>query len=166
MSTIKNIEEAFSGESQANRRYHAFAIQADKDGFPQIAKLFRAAAEAETIHALAHLKAMDGIQSTEENLKVAAEGERYEFQEMYPQFLTTAQQEGQKRAEINFKQAGAAEEVHYNLYKLALQAVQAGQDLESLSIYVCPVCGNIEIGTRSERCPICNAPADKYFEVK
>jgi rubrerythrin len=166
MSTQENIAEAFAGESQANRRYLAFAFQAEKDGYPQVARLFRAAAEAETIHAHAHLKAMDGIKSTEENLKTAVEGERYEYQEMYPQFLQAAQQEGQKRAETNFKLAGAAEQVHHDLYRQALESVQSGKDLDSLAIYVCPVCGHIHLGEPIERCPICNAASDRYFEVR
>ncbi len=166
MGTTENLQEAFAGESQANRRYLAFAQKADADGFPQVAKLFRAAADAETIHAHAHLRALDGIQSTEENLKAAVEGERYEYQEMYPGFLSTAQQEANKRAEIGFRNANAAEEVHYNLYKQALERVQAGQDLDAISVYVCPVCGNIEFGTRPERCSICNAMGEKFFEVQ
>ncbi len=166
MGTSENLQDAFAGESQANRRYLAFAKKADSDGFPQIAKLFRAAAEAETIHAHAHLRAMDGIKSTEENLKVAVEGERYEFQEMYPGFLGTAQQEGNKRAEIGFAHACEAEEVHHNFYKKALESVQNGSDLETISVYVCPVCGNIEFGTPPEKCAICNAPGEKFFEVQ
>ncbi len=166
MGTTENLQDAFAGESQANRRYLAFAQKADSDGFPQVAKLFRAAAEAETIHAHTHLRAMDGIKSTEENLKAAVEGERYEFQEMYPGFLDTAQQESSKRAAVGFKNACAAEEVHHNLYKQALEAVQAGKDLGSMSIYLCPVCGNLEFGEVPEKCPICNVPGAKFLEVK
>ncbi len=166
MSTNQNLREAFAGESQANRKYLAFATKADQDGFPQVAKLFRAAAEAETIHAHAHLRALDGIQSTLDNLKAAVEGERYEYQEMYPGFLSTAQGEANKRAEISFKNASAAEEVHYYLYQQALEAVQAGKDLDSLSIYLCPVCGNLEIGEAPEKCSICNLPGSKFIEIR
>ncbi|MGC9326319.1 MAG: rubrerythrin family protein [Candidatus Hinthialibacter sp.] len=166
MDTQKNLKEAFAGESQANRKYLAYAKKADSDGFPQVAKLFRAAAEAETIHAHAHLRAMDGIKSTLENLQDAVEGERYEYQEMYPEFLETSQKESEKRAEVGFKNALAAEEVHYNLYKQAMEAVKAGKDLSTMSIYLCPVCGNLEIGERPDKCFICNVSGDKFIEVK
>lgn len=166
MSTDKHLQDAFAGESQANRKYLAFSKKAEDDGFGQVAKLFRAAAEAETLHAHAHLRAMNGIQSTLDNLKAAVEGERYEYQEMYPEFHKTAQEEGNKRAEISFKNALAAEEVHHNLYKQALAAVEAGKDLDSMSIYLCPVCGNLELGEIPERCPICNVAKDKFVEVK
>jgi rubrerythrin len=165
MSTNENLAAAFAGESQANRKYLAFAKKADSDGFPQVAKLFRAAAEAETLHAHAHLKAMEGIKSTLENLKEAVEGERYEYQEMYPGFLETAQQEGNKRAEVGFTYALAAEEVHHNLYKQALAAIEAGKDLDSLSIYLCPICGNLELGEAPDKCVICNLPGEKFVEV-
>ncbi len=165
MSTHDDLQAAFAGESQANRRYLAFAQKADQDGFPQVAKLFRAAADAETIHAHSHLRALDGIKSTAENLDAAVEGERYEYQEMYPGFLETAQQEENKRAQVGFKNALAAEEVHYNLYKKASEAVQAGKDLESMSIYLCPVCGNIELGEAPENCSICNVPGAKFILV-
>ncbi|MBN2329171.1 MAG: rubrerythrin family protein [Candidatus Omnitrophica bacterium] len=166
MSTQQNLKDAFAGESQANRKYLAYAKKADSEGFAQVAKLFRAAAEAETIHAHTHLRAMDGIKSTLENLQDAVEGERYEYKEMYPGFLETAQQESEKRAEVGFKNACAAEEVHYNLYKQAMEAVQAGKDLSSMSIYLCPVCGNLEFGERPEKCSICNVPGDKFIEVQ
>ncbi|MBF0198244.1 MAG: rubrerythrin family protein [Planctomycetes bacterium] len=166
MSTSDNLQAAFAGESQANRKYLAFAGKADKDGFSQVAKLFRAAAEAETLHAHAHLRAMDGIQDTLANLKAAVEGERYEFEEMYPEFLKTAQDEGNKKAERSFKNALDAEGVHHNLYKQALAAVEAGKDLESLSIYLCPVCGNLELGEAPDNCPICNVPGAKFTEVQ
>lgn len=166
MSTSDNLQAAFAGESQANRKYLAFAQKAESDGFPQVAKLFRAAAEAETIHAHAHLRALDGVKDTVENLKAAVEGERYEYQEMYPEFLETAQQETNKRAEVSFKNALAAEEVHHSLYTQALEAVQAGKDLSTMSIYLCPVCGNLELGEAPDKCPICNLPGSKFIEVK
>ncbi len=165
MSTNDNLQDAFAGESQANRRYLAFAQKADSDGFAQVAKLFRAAADAETIHAHAHLRALGGIKSTEENLTEAVEGERHEYQEMYPGFLKTALEESNKRAEGSFKNALAAEEIHHNLYKQALEAVKAGKDLDSMSIYLCPVCGNLELGEAPEKCPICNVPGSKFVEV-
>lgn len=165
MGTTENLQDAFAGESQANRKYLAFAQKADGDGFPQVAKLFRAAAEAETLHAHAHLRALDGIKGTKENLEAAVEGERYEYQEMYPGFLKTAEEESNKRALVGFKNACAAEEVHHNLYKQALAAVADGKDLASMSIYLCPVCGNLELGEAPEKCPICNVPGAKFIEV-
>lgn len=165
MGTNENLADAFAGESQANRRYLAFAQKADSDGFPQVAKLFRAAADAETIHAHAHLRAMDGVKDTLTNLKEAVEGERYEYQEMYPGFLATAKEEGRKRAAIGFGHALAAEEIHHNLYKQALEAVEAGKDLASMSIFICLVCGNLELGEAPDKCPICNAPKAKFIEA-
>ena len=123
MATIDNLQEAFAGESQANRKYLAFAKKAEEDGLPQVAKLFRAAAEAETVHAHAHLRVMGGIKSTVENLEAAIEGEGSEFQEMYPKFLAEAQEEGLKPAEFSFKNALAVEEIHHGLYSKALEGV-------------------------------------------
>lgn len=165
MSTMDNLQEAFAGESQANRKYLAFAKKADDDGKPQVAKLFRAAAEAETIHAHAHLRVMGGIKTTEENLKEAVAGEAHEFQAMYPEFLALAQEEGNKPAEFSFKNALAVEEIHHGLYSKALEAIQGGSDLSATSIYVCPVCGNTVEGGAPDTCPICNVPGSKFFEI-
>ena len=166
MPTAENLQAAFAGESQANRKYLAFAKKADADGFPQVAKLFRAAAEAETIHAHAHLRVMGGIQGTAENLEAAIEGEGHEFQDMYPGFLAEAEQEGNRAAVVTFKNAMAVEEVHHGLYTDASNAVKAGKDLDAAPIYVCAVCGNTVLGEAPDRCPICNAPKDRFFEVK
>ena len=125
MATMDNLQEAFAGESQANRKYLAFAAKADADGFPQVAKLFRAAAAAETVHAHAHLRVMGGIKGTTENLEDAIAGEGFEFQQMYPKFLQESQTEGNKPAEFSFKNALAVEEIHYGLYGKALEAVKA-----------------------------------------
>jgi rubrerythrin len=165
MSTTENLEAAFAGESQANRRYLAFAKKAESDGFPQVARLFRAAAEAETVHAHAHLRVLDGIQSTEENLRVAIAGEGHEFQEMYPQFLAAAKAEDDKRAQMSFKHALAVEKTHHDLYTEALQAVRSGQDLPEASIYVCPICGHTVSGEAPDKCPVCNAPKERFFAV-
>jgi len=165
MATMENLQAAFGGESQANRKYLAFAKKADDDGFPQIAKLFRAAAEAETIHAHAHLRVMGGINDTTKNLEEAIAGEGHEFKEMYPGFVTEAQEEGNKAAEISFKNALAVEEIHHGLYTKALEAVQSGSDLTATAIYVCPVCGNTVEGGVPETCPICNVPGSKFFEI-
>ena len=166
MSTQDNLQAAFAGESQANRKYLAFAQKAEKDGFAQVAKLFRAAAEAETVHAHAHLRVMGGIKDTAENLQAAVDGEGYEFQTMYPEFLANAQSEGNKAAEISFKNAMAVEKIHHGLYQQALDAVQTGTDLDTAPIYVCPVCGNTHIGSVPDTCEVCGVPGSKFFEVK
>ncbi|MHC4874773.1 MAG: rubrerythrin family protein, partial [Planctomycetota bacterium] len=129
------------------------------------AKLFRAAAEAETIHAHAHLKVLDGVKDTAANLQAAIEGEGFEFQEMYPKFLEEAKAEGNKGAEISFKNALAVEEIHHGLYSKALEAVKGGSDLEAAAIYVCPVCGNTVEGSTPEKCSVCNVPGDKFVEI-
>jgi rubrerythrin len=165
MPSLENLQAAFAGESQANRKYLAFAQKAEKDGFPQVAKLFRAAAEAETIHAHAHLRVMGGIKGTADNLKAAIEGEGYEYTEMYPEFLKTAEAEGNKAAEVSFRYALAVEEIHHGLYTRAMEAVKSGKDMPEAKIYVCPVCGNTVLGETPEKCPICNVPGDKFFAV-
>ena len=166
MATAENIQDAFAGESQANRKYTAFAKKADQEGFKQVAKLFRAAAEAETIHAHAHLRVMNGIKTTAENLVVARDGEGYEFQTMYPKFLVEAKAENNKAAIKSFEYAMAAEKVHFGLYQQALDMVKAGKDLANAVIYLCPFCGNVEIGVAPEKCPICGAAKDKFVEIK
>ncbi len=165
MATTDNLQAAFAGESQANRKYLAFAKKAEEDGLPQVAKLFRAAGEAETVHAHAHLRALGGVKSTAENLEAAIEGEGYEYREMYPPFLAEAQAEGNKPAEISFKNALAVEEIHHGLYSKALEAVKAGSDLPATAIYVCPVCGNTVEGSAPDTCPICNVPGEKLIEI-
>lgn len=163
-STKENLKEAFAGESQANQKYRAFAKKAEKEGFPNIAKLFRTAAEAERIHAEGHLDALEGIGSTLENLKAAIAGETYEYSEMYPPMHEQAVKENHK-AKRMFNYALEAEKVHAELYKLALQFAEQGKDLDVSEIYLCPVCGHIEFGKPKEKCPICGALADKYINV-
>lgn len=165
MGTKENLQAAFAGESQANRKYLAFAKKAGEDGFAQVARLFRAAAEAETVHAHAHFRVLDGVKGTADNLQAAIDGEGYEFKEMYSEFLATAQEEGNKRAEVSFKNALAVEEVHYGLYSQALEAVAAGKDLDSATIHVCPICGNTVIGGAPDRCSVCGVPGKRFFEV-
>ena len=162
--TEENLNTAFAGESQANQKYRAFAKKAEKDGFPVIAKLFRTAAEAERIHAEGHLKAMEGIGSTVENLKAAIGGETYEYTEMYPPMLEEAEKENHK-AKRMFGYAVDAEEVHAKLYKMALEAAEQGKDLEDMEIYLCPVCGNIEFGKPTEDCSICGTKAEKFIQL-
>ncbi|MDH5638450.1 MAG: rubrerythrin family protein [Nitrospinota bacterium] len=161
---IDNLKTAFAGESQANRKYLAFAKQADKDGYAVIARLFRATAEAETIHAHGHLKAMDMIKSTQDNLEAAISGETYEFTEMYPPMLEQAEKTNHK-AKVMFKYAMTVEKVHAELYQKALEAVRAGKDLDNMEVYLCPICGHIELGKPGDKCPVCNVAADKYEKV-
>ncbi len=161
--TIKNLKDAFAGESQASQKYTAFARKAERDGFANVARLFRAAAEAERIHAQGHLKALDGIGTTAENLQAAIDGESYEYKEMYPPMHQQAKEEEHK-AKRMFGYAMEAEEVHARLYTLALEAVKQGKDLE-VDFYLCPVCGYIEFGKPTEACPICNTRADKFIPM-
>jgi rubrerythrin len=163
-STEDNLKEAFAGESQANRKYLAFAKKAEYEGFSNVARLFRTAAEAETIHALAHLGAMDGVKSTLENLRAAVGGETYEYTEMYPPMLQQAI-EDDHRAKRMFGLALKAEAVHAKLYQMALQAVEQGKDLTDNSFYLCPICGHIEVGAAPEACPICGAKKEKFLLV-
>jgi len=163
-TTDENLSEAFAGESQANRKYLAFAQKAERDGFPNIARLFRTTAEAETIHAHGHLRAMGGIGSTAENLEAAVAGETYEYTEMYPPMLEQAEADGHK-AKRMFGYAVKAEEVHATLYKMALEAAKQGKDLTETSFYLCPVCGHIELGSPPEKCPICGVKGEKFLQV-
>ena len=161
--TEKNLEEAFAGESQANRKYLAFAKQADKEGYPQAARLFRAAAEAETIHAHAHLRALGGIKGTVENLKAAISGETHEFKSMYPGMIEDAKKEGNKAAEKSFIYANQVEEVHAGLYKKALEDLDKPSRVECY--YVCPVCGYTHENEAPDTCPICGAKKKAFLRV-
>ena len=166
MSSSDNLQEAFAGESQANRKYLAFAKKAEEDGFAQVAKLFRAAAAAETVHAHAHLRVLGGVKDTADNVQAAVDGEGYEFKSMYPGFLAEAEKEDNKPAVFSFKNALAVEEIHHGLYAEALNAVKSGSDLPAKKIFVCPVCGNTVYDEAPDKCPICSAPKDKFSEVK
>jgi rubrerythrin len=165
MSTTENdLKEAFAGESQANRKYLAFARKAEQEGFANVARLFRTAAEAETIHANGHLIAMNGIGATADNLQAAVAGETYEYTEMYPPMLRQALAENHK-AQRMFGYAVKAEAVHARLYQMALEAVMQGKDLTETSFYLCPVCGHIELGQPPAACPICGARGEKFQKV-
>jgi rubrerythrin len=163
-TTQENLASAFAGESQANRKYLAFAKKAEHEGYPQIARVFRAAADAETIHALGHLNNLNGVGSTLENLKEAVKGETWEFTEMYPPMLAQAEQEGHK-SRVMFGFAAKAERVHAGLFEQALAALESGADLSQMDVYLCPFCGDIEFGQVPDKCPICGAPAAKYVKV-
>ncbi len=160
--TEQNLKEAFAGESQANRKYLAFAKKADADGHPQVAKLFRAAAMAETVHAHAHLKALKGIGSTEENLKEAVGGETHEFQNMYPQMIKDAEEEGSKEAQRSFEYANAVEKIHAALYQKALDSLGSNEETD---YHVCTVCGNTVEGEPPDKCPVCGAPKKAFEKV-
>jgi len=165
-STRENLQEAFAGESQASRRYLFFAEKAESEGHPQIARLFRAAAEAETVHARNHLKAMGGIGSTKDNLKAAISGENYEFTKMYPGFIEQAKSENNKKAEITFDYASKVEKIHHQLYQKVLEALEAGKELKAEPYFICPVCGYTVAGEAPEKCPICGAPRSKFKRVE
>ena len=163
--SIENLREAFAGESQANRRYLAFAQKAEEEGFTQIAKLFRAAAEAETIHAFNHLKIMGEVKSTYENLETSISGETIEYSKIYPEYIKIADEEGNKRAAWSFELANQVEKVHANLYKKAIQAVKGKNDLKITEYYVCRICGNTVEDQAPDRCPICQAPKKQFFKT-
>jgi len=165
-NTEENLQSAFAGESQANRRYLFFADKAEKDGYPQVARLFRAAAEAETIHARNHFAAMDGVGSTRDNLTAGAVGEHYEFTRMYPPFIEQAEIENNERAQRSFEYANEVEQVHHGLFEAAMKAFDAGQQLKDEPYFVCPVCGNTVAGEAPEKCPICGAPGSKFKRVE
>lgn len=160
--TKNNLQEAFAGESQANRRYLAFAKKAEQEGFQQAAKLFRAAAEAETVHAHAHLRALGAIKSTKENIQEAIAGETHEFKSMYPAMLATAKTDGQKQAVISFDYANQVEKIHAALYENALANLGKNKEVD---YYVCPVCGNTVEGKAPDICPICDTPGSKFIKV-
>lgn len=163
-TTSENLDVAFAGESQANRKYLAFAKQAEKEGLPQIAKLFRAAADAETIHALGHLANNGKVGTTLQNLEAAVAGETYEFTTMYPPMVEQAKAEGHK-AKTMLDWANRAEQKHAKLFAQALEAMKSGKDLSQMDVYLCPFCGDVEFGAPPERCPICNAPGAKYQKI-
>ncbi|MCF8109646.1 MAG: rubrerythrin family protein [Desulfohalobiaceae bacterium] len=160
--TEKDLLEAFAGESQANRKYLAFAKQADKEGFPRTARLFRAAAAAETVHAHSHFKALGGIRSTRENLQEAVSGETHEFKEMYPEMIKHARNEGIKAAERSMSYANEVEKVHADLYQKALDSLDDQQDTD---YYVCSVCGYTCEDAAPEVCPVCGAKAKAFSNI-
>ncbi len=161
--TEQNLKEAFAGESQANRKYLAFAFAADKEGYPQVAKLFRAAAEAETIHAHNHLRALKGIKTTKENLLEAITGETHEFKTMYPKMLESAKAEGNKEGERSFRYANEVEKVHAQLYQKLLDNLGAAK--ETYAYYVCPVCGYTSEKEPPDTCPVCGAKSKTFKRI-
>ena len=164
--TDDNLQAAFAGESQANRKYLAFAKAADDEGLPGVARLFRAAAEAETVHAHNHLRVMGGVGKTADNLKAAITGETYEFKEMYPGFITQAEKDKNGKAGASFRYANRVEQIHARLYEKAADAVKSGKDLPPGAIWVCQVCGNTVEGHPPASCPICGSPPEKFKRVE
>ena len=160
--TEQNLKDAFAGESQANRKYLAFAKKAEAEGFKQVARLFRAAAEAETVHAHNHLKELGGIKSTKENLQEAINGESYEFQKMYPQMIKDAEAEGNKGALRSFNYANDVEKIHAALYKKALENLGKSSDAD---MYVCQVCGYTVEGEAPDECPVCKAKKQSFKKI-
>ncbi len=162
MSSMDNLKNAFAGESQANRKYLAFAKKAEAEGFRQIAKLFRAAAEAETVHAHSHLRAMGGVRSTKENVLEAIGGETHEFTKMYPEMIEEAKKEGHSQALESFEFANKVEKIHAELYQKALNNL--GKN-ETVDYYVCQVCGNTVEMAVPDRCPICGASKAMFIKI-
>ncbi|MBI2471952.1 MAG: rubrerythrin family protein [Planctomycetes bacterium] len=162
MSSMDNLKNAFAGESQANRRYLAFAKKAEEEGFKQAAKLFRAAAEAETVHAHSHLRVMGGVKSTKENIQEAIGGETFEFTKMYPQMIDEARKEGNKQALQSFEFANKVEKIHADLYQKALNSL--GKN-EAVDYYVCQVCGNTVENAAPDKCPICGASKSMFIKI-
>lgn len=165
--TSNDLKEAFAGESQANRKYTAFAQKADEEGLAQIAKLFRAAAHAETVHALNHFRALDEVKDTATNLEAAISGENYEVVSMYPGFIADAEAEGESKALRSFRHAYEVEKVHEALYRKALEALKQGeaQGADLFDYYVCPVCGYTEARNAPEKCPVCGVPAARFVRI-
>ena len=161
----EGLKAAFAGESQANRKYLAFSKKAEQEGFPGIARLFHAAAAAETVHAHNHLRVLKGIKSTVENLKEAIEGESYEFTEMYPEFIEDAKTDGNDSAKRSFNYANDVEKVHHKLFKKALELLENGKDLEDKPMYVCAVCGYTHEGDPPDTCPVCNSPKKVFNKI-
>ncbi len=162
-NTEQNLKEAFAGESQANRKYLAFAAAADKEGYPQVARLFRAAAEAETVHANNHLKALKGIKKTKENIQEAINGETFEFTKMYPEMITTAEAEHNSDAQLSFFYANAVEKIHAKLYEKALANMDKK---ETFTYHVCPVCGNTFEKDAPGTCPICGTKSSLFTKIE
>jgi len=161
--TLENLKEAFAGESQANRKYLAYAKKADEEGHPQAARMFRAAAAAETIHAHAHLRAMDGVGGTSDNLKDAIAGETHEFKSMYPAMIDAAHAEGHAHAATSFRFANKVEETHANLYQGILDNLGGAQ--EEYVYFVCPVCGHTAGKAAPDTCPVCGTPGGRFMKI-
>ena len=163
--TEEYLQSAFAGESQANRKYLFFADQAEKDGFKQLARLFRAAADAETVHARNHLKVLEGIKSTKENLQAAIDGENHEFTEMYPGFISQAEADGAPKAKDSFELANEVEEIHHSLFTSFMEKLDKDEEIEVKPIFVCQYCGNTVEGEAPEKCPVCGVSKKMFKSI-
>ena len=161
MKTEENLMAAFAGESQANRKYLAFAKQAEKEGKKGLAKLFRVAAEGETIHAIKHFENAGKVKTSKENMEAAIAGETYEFTQMYPEFIKQAEQDEKKAAILGFMGANAVEQDHAKLFQKALEA---DGDIEEKEYYICSICGHPHVGEAPEMCPVCKAPKSQFYK--
>jgi len=164
-NTTDNLKAAFAGESQANRKYLFFADKAEEEGLKQVARLFRAAADAETVHARAHLRVLGGVRSTRENLQAAIEGEGYEFTKMYPEFIRQAESEGNVAAKRSFELANQVEKIHHELYSKVFAAVRDGKSPAEQAVYVCQVCGMTVEGEPPDKCPVCGSPKKQFKRI-
>ena len=162
--TQENLAAAFAGESQANRKYLAYAKKAEDEGQSGLAKLFRVAAEGETVHALNHFRAMEGVKNTKENLEDALNGETYEIDEMYPKFIEEAE-EGENQAKISFDYANKVEKIHQTLFRKMQERMEKGEEIENSDYFVCPVCGFPSANEAPENCPVCGAPKEKFKRI-
>ena len=163
--TGDNLKEAFAGESQASTRYKAYARKADQEGYPAVAKLFRAASAAEVVHARNHLETMEAVRSTAENLKEAISGENAEHVTMYPEFIAQASKEEKTKAVRTFEWARKVEMIHESLYKAALDALESAGKNQAVNYYVCQVCGMTAEGEAPDRCPVCGAPRMQFVKI-
>lgn len=160
--TREFIGKAFAGESQAHMRYLLFARQAEEEGMPNIARLFRAIAYAELVHAGNHYRALEGMGETADNLQVAIDGEIHEVEEMYPVYQNAAHFQGEKEAETYARYALEAEKIHAELYARARTQAEKGRDMDLDTVYICPVCGYTVEGEAPECCPVCGAPGTRF----
>ncbi len=165
LKSDENLKEAFAGESQANRKYLFFAEKADQEDQPQVARLFRATAAAETVHARNHFNVLDGVSTTKDNVLAASIGEHYEFTRMYPGFIDRAEQEENTRAQRSFHLANEVEQIHHRYFEETLKALNEGKEIKVEPYFVCQVCGNTVPGEPPEKCPICGASHSQFIQV-
>ena len=163
--TERNLQDAFAGETKAYRRYIMYAAKAENEGQPQVAKLFRAVADAEAVHAENHFNSMDGVGTTKENVMAGAQGEHYEFTRMYPPFIDEAEKEGNTRAQRTFEWANEVEQIHHKHFETVLKALNEGTALKDEPYFVCQVCGNTVPGAAPDKCPVCGAPAKSFKQI-
>jgi rubrerythrin len=163
--TTKNLKEAFAGESQASRRYLAYARKAEEEGFSNLARLFRAIAESETVHAINHLKCVNGVRSSLENVEEAFKGEKEEYTGMYPMFMDQAKRDINNEALTSFYWANEAEQVHADFYERAMESLKQGQDIQVGELHLCKVCGYTLEGSPPDKCPVCGESRDMFVRA-